>query len=59
MRKLQILVIACLALFTAAAIRAQGATGVNNAELKGDYAFTFNGMTTGGSGGSTPFKVNA
>ena len=57
MRKLQILGIACLALFTAAAIRAQGTTGVNNAELKGDYAFTFNGMTTGGSGGSTPFAA--
>lgn len=57
MRKLQILGIACLALFSAAAIRAQGTTGVNNAELKGDYAFTFNGMTTGGSGGSTPFAA--
>src|SRR6266446_8358746 len=57
MRKLQILGIACLALFTAAAIRAQVTTGVNNAELKGDYAFTFNGMTTGGSGGSTPFAA--
>jgi len=57
MRKLQILGFACLALFTAAAIRAQGTTGVNNAELKGDYAFTFNGMTTGGSGGSTPFAA--
>src|SRR5260221_13740474 len=57
MRKLQILGIACLALFAAAAIRAQGTTGVNNAELKGDYAFTFNGMTTGGSGGSTPFAA--
>jgi hypothetical protein len=57
MRKLQILGIACLALSTAATIRAQGTTGVNNAELKGDYAFTFNGMTTGGSGDSTPFAA--
>ncbi len=57
MRKLQILGIACLALFSAAAIRAQGTTGVNNAELKGDYAFQFNGMTTGGGGGSTPFAA--
>ncbi len=57
MRKLQILGIACLALFSAAVIRAQGTTGVNNTELKGDYAFTFNGMTTGGSGGSTPFAA--
>jgi hypothetical protein len=57
MRKLQILGIACLALFSAGTIRAQGTAGVNNAELKGDYAFTFNGMTTGGSGGSTPFAA--
>jgi hypothetical protein len=57
MRKLRILGIACLALILAAAIRAQNTTGVNNAELKGDYAFTFNGMTTGGSGGSTPFAA--
>jgi hypothetical protein len=57
MRKLQIFGIACLALFSAARIRSQGTTGVNNAELKGDYAFTFNGMTTGGSGGSTPFAA--
>jgi hypothetical protein len=57
MRKLRILGIACLALFSAATIHAQGTTGVNNAELKGDYAFTFNGMTTGGSGGATPFAA--
>src|SRR5260370_39125841 len=57
MRTLQILGIACLALFSAAVIRAQATTGVNNAELKGDYAFTFNGMTTGGGGGSTPFAA--
>lgn len=57
MRKLQILGIASLALLLAATVRAQGSTGVNNAELKGDYAFTFNGMTTGGGGGSTPFAA--
>ena len=57
MRKLQILGIACLALILAATIRAQNTAGVNNAELKGDYAFTFNGMTTGGGGGSTPFAA--
>ncbi|HWO27867.1 MAG TPA: hypothetical protein VNO32_03625 [Candidatus Acidoferrum sp.] len=57
MRKSQILGIACLALISAATVRGQGASGVNNAELKGDYAFTFNGMTTGGSGGSTPFAA--
>jgi hypothetical protein len=57
MRRLLILGIACLALVSAATVRGQGTSGVNNAELKGDYAFTFNGMTTGGSGGSTPFAA--
>ena len=57
MRKLQILGTVCLALFSLDTIRAQATSGVNNAELKGDYAFTFNGMTTGGSGGSTPFAA--
>src|SRR5580704_613396 len=57
MRTLQILGTACLAWFLAGTIRAQGTTGVNNAELKGEYAFTFNGMTTGGGGGSTPFAA--
>lgn len=57
MRKFEILGIACLALFSAATLRAQGSSGVNNAQLIGDYAFTFNGMTTGGSGGSTPFAA--
>jgi len=37
----------------AAPLRAQ--TGVNNGELKGDYAFTFSGLTTGGANNSTPF----
>jgi hypothetical protein len=57
MRKLQILGRASLAFLFAASLQAQGTTGVNNAELKGDYAFTFNGMTTGGSGGYTPFAA--
>jgi hypothetical protein len=57
MRKLKTLAFAFLGLFIAAKIRAQNTTGVNNAELKGDYAFTFNGMTTGGGGGSTPFAA--
>jgi len=30
---------------------------VNNAELSGNYAFTFNGMTTGGGGASTAFAA--
>jgi hypothetical protein len=39
--------IMCFALVLASTARAQGTSGVNNAELMGDYAFTFNGMTTG------------
>jgi hypothetical protein len=57
MRKLQVLGIASLAFVFPVPLQAQGTTGANNAELKGDYAFTFNGMTTGGSGGSTPFAA--
>src|SRR5260370_1300803 len=57
MRKLNALRIMCFALFLASTVRAQTAPGVNNAELKGNYAFTFDGMTTGGSGASTPFAA--
>jgi hypothetical protein len=57
MRKLQVLGIGSLAFVFAVPLQGQGTTGVNNAELKGDYAFTFNGMTTGGGGGSTPFAA--
>ena len=53
MRKLNVLWIICLTLFFASTVRGQ----VNNAALKGDYAFTFNGMTTGGGGASTPFAT--
>ncbi len=38
-------------------VRAQSTPGVNNAEMNGDYAFTFNGMTTGGGGASTVFAA--
>jgi len=55
MRKLSILGIMCVGLFFVSAVQAQ--TGVNNAELKGDYAFSFNGMTTGGGNNSTPFAA--
>src|SRR5229473_6702398 len=54
MRKLNAL---CFALVLASTVRAQSTPGVNNAELKGDYAFTFNGMTTGGGGASTIFAA--
>ncbi|MGB8457370.1 MAG: hypothetical protein WCE50_06610 [Candidatus Acidiferrum sp.] len=57
MRKLNVLLMLCFGLVFSSAVRAQGTSGVNNAELKGDYAFTFNGMTTGGSGASTPFAA--
>jgi hypothetical protein len=52
MRKLGVLSILCFALVLPPTLRAQ-----NNAELKGDYAFTFNGMTTGGGNASTPFAA--
>jgi hypothetical protein len=49
MRKPMALLMGCLALVLASTVRAQNTPGVNNAELNGDYAFTFNGIT--GSGG--------
>lgn len=52
MRELGVLAILCFALILPPKLRAQ-----NNAELKGDYAFTFDGMTTGGGGASTPFAA--
>jgi hypothetical protein len=52
MRKLRVVWILCFGLIMAFTVRAQ-----NNAELKGDYALSFNGMTTGGSGASTPFAA--
>src|SRR5258705_11684286 len=45
MRKLNALLILCFALLFAATVRGQTNTGVNNAELNGNYAFTFNGLT--------------
>lgn len=52
MRRLNLLLITCFTLVAAQTVRAQ-----NNAELKGDYAFTFNGMTTGDGIHSTPFAA--
>jgi len=51
MRKLIALLLGCFALVLASTVRAQ-----NNAELNGDYAFTFNGIT-GGSGPSSVFAA--
>ena len=53
MRKLSALLTLCLGLVFASSARGQ----TNNAQLQGDYAFTFNGMTTGGGGASTPFAA--
>jgi hypothetical protein len=52
MRRLRVVLILCFTLLIAYTARAQ-----NNVELKGDYAFSFNGMTTGGGGASTPFAA--
>ena len=57
MRKLNALPILSLFLFLASTVRAQNPSGVNNAELKGDYAFSFTGMTTGGGSASTVFAA--
>src|SRR5467141_4733479 len=57
MRELNALLTMSFALVLASTVRAQSTPGVNNAELKGDYAFTFNGMTTGGGGASTVFAA--
>ena len=57
MRKMNVLSILCFVLTLACSARAQGTSGVNDGELKGDYAFSFDGMTTGGSGASTPFAA--
>ncbi len=57
MRKLNALPILSLFLFLASTVRAQSTSGVNNAELEGDYAFSFNGMTTGGGSASTVFAA--
>lgn len=57
MKKVNVLWILCLTLFFGSTVRGQTAPGVNNAALKGDYAFSFNGLTTGGGGASTPFAA--
>src|SRR5260370_7847040 len=49
MKELIAVLVGCFALVFASTVRAQGTPGVNNAELNGDYAFTFNGIN--GNGG--------
>src|SRR3981189_2987168 len=45
MRKLNALLILCFALLFAATVQGQTNPGANNAELNGNYAFTFNGIS--------------
>src|SRR6266852_7556801 len=49
MRKLNALLILCFALLFAWTVQAQTNTGVNNASLNGNYAFTFNGISGNGT----------
>jgi hypothetical protein len=49
MKKLMALLTGCFVLVLAPTVRAQSASGASNAELNGNYAFTFNGIT--GNGG--------
>jgi hypothetical protein len=46
MKKLNALLLVCFAAVFASTARAQ-TSGINNAELKGDYSFNFNGFSTG------------
>ena len=45
MRKLNALLTLCFGLFFTSTVRGQNNTGVNNAELNGNYAFTFRGFS--------------
>jgi len=49
MRKLSALLILCFALLFASTVRGQANTGVNNAELTGNYAFSFSGHSGNGT----------
>jgi hypothetical protein len=49
MRKLNVLLVLSFALFFASKIQGQTNSGVNDAELKGSYAFTFSGISGNGS----------
>src|SRR5438093_5811155 len=56
MRKLNAVLLLCLALLFCSNVQAQTNSGVNNAELNGNYAFTFSGVT-GNNGGSSVFAT--
>ena len=49
MRNLNALLILCFTLLFSSTVQSQTNTGVNNAELNGDYAFTFSGISGNGS----------
>jgi len=49
MRKLNALLLLWFALFFVLRVQGQTSTGVNNAELNGNYAFTFNGFSGNGT----------
>jgi hypothetical protein len=49
MRNLYALLIVCFSIMFSSTVRGQTNTGVNDAELKGDYALTFNGMSGNGT----------
>jgi hypothetical protein len=49
MHKLSVALILCFGLLCASTVRSQTNTGVNNAELNGDYAFTFSGISSNGN----------
>jgi hypothetical protein len=49
MRKLSALLILCSALLFSSTVRGQANTGVNNAELTGNYAFSFSGHSGNGT----------
>src|SRR5438093_3077796 len=56
MSKLKVVYTLCSALVFVSTVRAQ-VTGTNNAELNGDYAFTFNGISGSSSGPSNVFAA--
>src|SRR6185436_4151446 len=57
MRKLKGALMLCSVVVFASAVRAQKAPGTNNAELNGNYAFTFNGISGSGSGAWSVFAA--
>ena len=57
MRRLRVVLMLCSALVFASTVRAQGTAGTNNAELNGDYAFTFNGFSGSSGGPSSVFAA--